>query len=60
MSYAKTAIYSNLTANSLILERDEGGRIYVFLRKKGRVKNLIIGVARLGHGGGCGGGDLIL
>jgi hypothetical protein len=40
MSYAKTAIYSNLTANSLILERDEGGRIYVFLRKKRKGKEL--------------------
>jgi hypothetical protein len=34
MSSAKTAIYPNLTTNSLILEREEGGRISTFLRKK--------------------------
>jgi hypothetical protein len=42
--------------NSLILER-EGS---TFLRKKGRMKNLPIGVAGLIHDKGGGGGGLIL
>jgi hypothetical protein len=46
-SSAKTAIYPNLTINSIILKREKGGRISVFLRKKGRVKNLPIGKARV-------------
>jgi hypothetical protein len=32
----------------------------MFLRKKGRAKNLPIGMTRPGHGGGGGGGSLIL
>jgi hypothetical protein len=59
----KTTIYPNVIINSLTLSlsrererRGKGGNLYVF-EKKGRAKNLPIGVVRLGHGGG---GDLIL
>jgi hypothetical protein len=46
-SSTKTIIYPNLTTNSLILKRErKGGRISMFLRKKGRAKNLPIGKAR--------------
>jgi hypothetical protein len=58
MSSEKPAIYPN----SFILEREgererEGS---VFLRKKGRMRNLPIGAARLICRGGSGGGSLIL
>jgi hypothetical protein len=49
MSSAKTAIYPN----NIILERE----VSTFFEKKGRVKNLPIGVVGPVHHGG---GDLIL
>jgi hypothetical protein len=60
MTSAKITIYPNLRINSLILEREEWGRISLFFRKKGRAKNLPVGKAGLGHGGGGGGGGLIV
>jgi hypothetical protein len=51
-SSAKTTIYPN----SLILERQGS----TFLRKKGRMKNLPIGVVGPVHRRGDGGGGLIL
>jgi hypothetical protein len=51
-SSAKTAIYPNFITNSLILEREEGQRIFAFLRKKGRGKNLPKGKVRSGGVGG--------
>jgi hypothetical protein len=51
-SSAKTAIYPNLTINSIILKREEGGRISVFFEKKRKGEELTNWKGEGGHGRG--------